>query len=361
MNKKRILTGDRPTGKLHLGHYVGSIVNRVRLQDEYESFFIIADLHVLTTKNSKDDIFEMRQNMTEMVIDYLACGIDPAKSVIYLQSAIHAVYEMNLIFEMLTTVPRLSRLPSLKDMARAAHLNEMPFGLLGYPVLQAADILMPRAHLVPVGKDNESHVEITRELARRFNYLYGETLPVPEVLVGDVPTLVGTDGKAKMSKSLGNAILLSDDSKTVAKKIRNMYTDPKRVHADIPGTVEGNPVFVYHDAFNPDKAEIDDLKTRYRSGKVGDVEVKEKLTVAINNFLDPIREKRAEIEADSGLVEQVIYEGTVRINKEAEATLLAMKKAMGLTGNWNKISRKGRKRLEKKGSVMGETAVSQTN
>lgn len=357
MNKKRILTGDRPTGKLHLGHYVGSIANRVRLQDEYESFFIIADLHVLTTKNSKDDILGMRENVAEMVTDYLSCGIDPAKSVIYLQSAVHAVYEINLIFEMLTTVPRLSRLPSLKDMARAAHLNEMPFGLLGYPVLQAADIIMPRAHLVPVGKDNESHVEITRELARRFNYLYGETLPVPDVLVGDVPTLVGTNGKAKMSKSLGNAILLSDDSKTVAKKIRRMYTDPKRIRSDIPGTVEGNPVFAYHDAFNPDKAEVETLKTRYRAGEVGDVEVKEKLTIAINNFLDPIREKRAGIEADSGLVEQVIYEGTIRANQEADATLLAMKKAMGLTGNWNKISRKGRKRLEKKGSVMMETAV----
>jgi tryptophanyl-tRNA synthetase len=342
-----MLTGDRPTGKLHLGHYVGSIANRVRLQDEYECYFIIADLHLLTTRNSREDIDSIRTNAVEMVIDYLACGVDPAKSTIYLQSAIHAVYEMNLIFEMLVTVPRLSRLPSLKDMAKAAHLNEMPFGLLGYPVLQAADILTPRAHIVPVGKDNEAHVEITREIARRFNHLYGETLPVPDVLIGDVPTLVGTDGQAKMSKSLGNAILLSDDPKTVKKKVHSMYTDPKRIRSDIPGRVEGNPVFIYHDVFNPNKSEVEDLKSRYLEGKVGDVEVKEKLTATINSFLEPIRERRAEIEADPGFAEQVLYEGTQRTTKIADETLKMMKKAMGLTGLHNKISRKARNRQKK--------------
>jgi tryptophanyl-tRNA synthetase len=347
MERKRILTGDRPTGLLHLGHYVGSISNRVRLQDAYECYFIIADLHTLTTQNERSNIEAIRDNAVEMVIDYLSCGIDPSKSTIYLQSAIPAVYDINLIFEMLVTVPRLSRLPSLKDMARAADLNEMPFGLLGYPVLQAADIVTPRAHLVPVGKDNEAHVEITRELVRRFNHLYGDTLPVPDVLIGDVPTLVGTDGQAKMSKSLGNAILLSDDNKIVAKKVHGMYTDPKRIRADIPGTVEGNPVFAYHDAFNPNKAEIEELKERYRQGKVGDVEVKEKLVLALNNFLDPIREERARIESDRGLAEQVLYEGTVRTAKIADQTAGMMKKAMGLTGVWNKISRKGRDRIKK--------------
>ncbi len=347
MEKKRLLTGDRPTGRLHLGHYVGSLANRIKLQDEYECYFIIADLHMLTTKNTKEDIDAVRTNAVELVIDYLSCGINPAISTIYLQSAISAVYEINLIFEMLVSVPRLSRLPSLKDMARAAHLTEMPFGLLGYPVLQAADIVTPRAHLVPVGKDNEAHVEITRELVRRFNYLYGNTLPVPEVMIGDVPTLVGTDGQAKMSKSLGNAIMLSDDAKTVKGKVHNMYTDPKRIRADIPGTVKGNPVFIYHDVFNPNKAEVEDLKRRYRAGKVGDVEVKEKLTLAINNFLDPIRERRAAIEADRGLAEQVIYEGTARTSRIAEETVMMMKKAMGLTGVWNKISRKGRDRIKK--------------
>ena len=347
MSKKRLLTGDRPTGKLHLGHYVGSIANRIRLQDEYECYFIIADLHLLTTNNSREEIDSIRVNAVDMVIDYLSCGIDPAKSNIYLQSAIHAVYEMNLIFEMLVSVPRLSRLPSLKDMAKAAHLNEMPFGLLGYPVLQAADILMPRAHLVPVGKDNEAHVEITREIARRFNHLYGETLPIPDVMIGDVPTLVGTDGKAKMSKSIGNAILLSDDPTIVRKKVHGMYTDPNRIRSDIPGNVEGNPVFAYHDAFNPDKDEVEDLKKRYREGRVGDVEVKEKLTIAINSFLEPILERRAEIEADRGLAEQVLYEGTIRTTEIADETLKMMKKAMGLTGLHNKISRKARDRQKK--------------
>ncbi|HHX44343.1 MAG TPA: tryptophan--tRNA ligase [Chloroflexi bacterium] len=348
-NKKRILTGDRPTGKLHLGHYVGSLANRVRLQDEYECFFIIADLHTLTTRPEKEHVTALRQNVTDVVLDYLAAGIDPAKSVIYLQSAVPAVYDMNLIFEMLVTLPRLQRVPSIKEMARAANISDetLPFGLVGYPVLQAADILMPRAHLVPVGKDNEAHVEVSREIARRFNYLYGEVFPIPEVMVGEVPTLVGTDGQAKMSKSLGNAIYLSDDAATVRRKVFSMYTDPNRISADVPGRVEGNPVFIYHDAFNPNRAEVEDLKERYRQGRVGDVEVKEKLTIALNAFLDPIRERRAAIEAKSGYVERVIYEGTLRAAEEGEATLREMKRAMGLTGLWNRISRKGREAIER--------------
>ena len=337
---KRILTGDRPTGKLHLGHYVGSLSNRVRLQDEYECFFIIADLHTLTTQPQKENVEVIAENAREMVYDYLACGIDPAKSTVYLQSAVIETYELNLLFEMLVTVPRLQRIPSLKDMARNANLAEMPLGLLGYPVLQSADILVPRAHLVPVGKDNEAHVELTREIARRFNFLYGEVFPIPDVLVGDVPTLVGTDGSAKMSKSLGNAILLSDDARTVEKKVNSMYTDPNRVRADIPGTIDGNPVFVYHDVFNPNKAEVEDLKTRYRAGKVGDVEVKQKLAAALNAFLDPIRDRRAGFEARKGFVDEVIYDGTMRTREEARATVVAAKKAMGLTGIWNRISRK---------------------
>jgi tryptophanyl-tRNA synthetase len=283
-----------------------------------------------------------------MVLDYLACGVDPAKSTINLQSAVHAVYEMNLFFEMLVTLPRLARLPSIKDMAKAARFEEeaIPFGLIGYPVLQAADILMPRAHIVPVGKDNEAHIEITREIARRFNFLYGDTFPEPAALIGEVPTLPGIDGKGKMSKSLDNAIFLSDDAKTVEKKIKGAYTDPSRVRADVPGTVEGNPVFALQDAFNPDRAEVDDLKSRYRQGTVGDVEVKEKLTKALNTFLDPIRERRRELERESGLVEQIIYEGTLRTNQIADETLADMKKAMGLAGLWNKISRKARDRMK---------------
>ena len=340
--RKRILTGDRPTGKLHVGHYVGSLANRVRLQDEYDCYFIIADLHVLTTRPDKETISEIGANVREMVLDYLACGIDPAKSTIYLQSGTHAVYEMNLFFEMLVTVNRLGRVPDIKDMAHAANLDDetMPFGLLGYPVLQAADILMPRAHLVPVGKDNESHVELTREIARRFNRMYGEVFPIPDVMVGDVPTLVGTDGQAKMSKSLDNAIFLSDDAKTVRKKVFSMYTDPKRISADIPGIVEGNPVFIYHDVFNPDKEEVEDLKTRYRAGKVGDVEVKEKLNIAMNNFLDPIRERREYYAGQKGLVERIVYDGTEKMNAIANDTLREMKKAMGIRTLHNRIRRK---------------------
>lgn len=345
---KRILTGDRPTGKLHLGHYVGSLQNRIRLQEQYECFFIIADLHMLTTKPSREDIENIADNARLMTLDYLACGIDPEKSVIYLQSAVHEVYEMNLIFEMLVSVPRLQRIPSLKEMAQNAHLNEMPLGLLAYPVLQAADILMPRATLVPVGKDNESHVELTREIARKFNSLYDEVFPIPEVLVGDVPTLVGTDGNAKMSKSLNNAIYLSDDTKTVVKKVNSMYTDPNRIRADIPGQVENNPVFIYHDIFNTNKEEVKNLKERYRKGKVGDVEVKQKLASAINLFLDPVREKRAYYENQSGFVDEIIYKGTCRMREEAKQTLSEMKKAMGLSGVWNKISRKAEKAMKKR-------------
>ncbi|MBU0956794.1 MAG: tryptophan--tRNA ligase [Spirochaetes bacterium] len=338
--RKRILTGDRPTGKLHLGHYVGSLKNRVRLQDEYECFFIIADLHTLTTKPEKEHIAELADNVRSVALDYLACGIDPAKSTIYLQSAVPEVVELSLYFQNLVTVPRLSRIPSLKEMAQGAGIEEMPLGLLAYPVLQAADILLPRAHLVPVGKDNVAHVEITREIARRFNHLYGETFAVPDVMVSDFASLVGMDGNAKMSKSLNNAIYLSDDAKTVEKRVMSMYTDPKRVSADIPGTVEGNPVFQYHDAFNPNKAEIEDLKTRYRAGKVGDVEVKQKLAAALNNFLEPIRERRAAIEAQSGLVDEVVYDGTMRMRQEARETLTAVRKAMGMASVWNRVSRK---------------------
>src|ERR671933_2625003 len=333
MAKKRILTGDRPTGKLHLGHYIGSLYNRLRLQDEYECFFIIADLHMLTTKQTREDIAVVPQNIRDQVLDQLAIGIDPAKVTYYLQSAVKEVYQLNLIFEMLVTVPRLNRLPSLKDMARAAHIEEeqMPFGLLGYPVLQAADILMPRANLVPVGKDNESHVEITREIARRFNYLYGDVFPVPDVMVPEVGTLVGTDGQAKMSKSLGNAILLSDDAKTVEQKVRGMYADPNRVRADIPGRVEGNPVFIYHDAFNPNVDEVNDLKERYRQGKVGDVEVKKKLAAAINAFLDPIRERRAALERNPRIVEEVLLAGNERVRAIAQETIRMVEDAMGMT------------------------------
>lgn len=328
----RILTGDRPTGRLHLGHYVGSLSNRVRMQDQHECFFIVADWHTLTTRNAKDEIVRIADNVRQTVLDYLAVGIDPEKSTIFLQSGVKDTAELNLLFEMLTTVSRLERVPSLKDMARAADMEEdvMPFGLLGYPVLQAADILLPRATHVPVGKDNESHVEVTREIARRFNFQYGEIFPVPELVVGDVPSLIGTDGQAKMSKSLNNAILLSDDEKTVNEKVRGMYTDPNRIRADIPGRVEGNPVFIYHDAFNPNVDEINDFKERYRQGKVGDVAVKTSLAKALNNFLEPLRERRAKYEAQPSLVEDILVAGTERAREEGRKTMELVREAMGM-------------------------------
>ncbi len=344
--RKRILTGDRPTGKLHLGHFVGSHRHRLALQDQYECFFLIADLHMLTTKPDKEDILAISDNARAIVMDHLAIGIDPAKATFCLQSAIHETYELQLLLSGLITVERLQQLPTIKDMAAAAHMEQIPYNLLGYPVLQSADILLPRAHLVPVGKDNESHVELTRQIARRFNNAYGEVFPLPEpYVVGG--TLVGTDGQAKMSKSLDNAIFLSDDEATVRRRVMGMYTDPNRISADVPGRVEGNPVFIYHDFFNPNHAEVEDLKARYRAGKVGDVEVKEKLARALNAFLDPMRERRAYYEAQTGYVDELLYEGTLRAREEAKQTLLAAKQAMGLTGVWNRISRGAERRRKK--------------
>lgn len=345
MTLKRMLTGDRPTGKLHLGHYVGTLKNRLKYQHEYESFFIIADLHMLTTRNSAEDIARTDANARDLVLDALSAGIEPHKVTFYLQSAVHEIHEIYTLFQNLVTVSRLERMPSLKDMARDANI-EMPYGLLGYPVLQAADILCVRGNLVPVGKDNIAHVEVTREIARRFNAQYGEVFPIPEGLVGEVPTLVGTDGQAKMSKSLNNAIFLSDGTRDVERKVAGMYTDPNRVHAHVPGTVEGNPVFVYHDAFNPNRVEVEDLKARYRTGTVGDVEVKQKLAIAINALLDPMRERRVLFD-ESGLIEEIIWNGTNVVRDETKKTLYAMQKAMGFTGVWNRIRRKAERHTEK--------------
>lgn len=328
---KVLLTGDRPTGRLHLGHYIGTLKNRVALQHEYRTYLIVADLHMLTTKNSRDDVLASGQNIHDMVLDSIAAGIDPAVATFYLQSGIPEVCEMNTLFQNLVSVPRLERLPSLKDMARDSHKDEMPYGLLGYPVLQAADILCVRGNVVPVGKDNVAHVEITREIARRFNHLYGEFFAEPEVLVGEVPTLVGLDGGAKMSKSLDNAIYLSDDEATVQKKVRSMYTDPARTRPDVPGRVDGNPVFIYHDAFNPDRVEVADLKARYAAGRVGDVEVKTKLAAAINGLLAPMRVRRAEYASQPGLVEEIILRGTATVRTIVQETVAGMRQHMGFT------------------------------
>ncbi len=326
MKKGRLLTGDRPTGKLHLGHYVGTLANRVRLQDEYDCFFLLADYHILTTR--LDHLEEIEENIREIVLDYLSVGIDPARSTVVLQSAVPQIPELQLLFSMLVTVPRLRRVPTLKEQMHDLHIAQPSAGLLGYPVLQAADILCVRGEIVPVGKDQSSHLELTREIARRFNEQFGPVFPEPETLIGEVGTLPGTDGKAKMSKSLGNVIYLSDAPDSVSQKVMSMYTDPKRIHPTDPGTVEGNPVFVYHDAFNADRAEVEELKERYRAGRVGDVEVKKRLVRALGAFLEPIRERRAGFAARPGMVTEVIMEGSRRARAEAQETLDRARTAM---------------------------------
>lgn len=329
--RKRILTGDRPTGRLHLGHYIGSLRNRVRLQDEYECFFIIADLHTLTTRPEKSS--DLKENIHQMVLDYLSVGIDPQKATIYIQSQISEVGELAIIFGNLVAVPRLERVPTLKDVMRDSNITIPSYGLLGYPVLQSADILMPRAHLVPVGKDQASHIEVTREIAREFNRVYGQTLPVPEALIpDDIGTLPGTDGKAKMSKSAGNVINISESAEEVEKKVMSMYTDPTRIHPTDPGHVEGNPVFIYLHAFgsSSDHQQITKYKEAYQKGQVGDIEVKKYLVKVLNNFLEPIRKKRAEYEQQPELVDKILKEGTQKARGEAQKTLGEVKRVMKL-------------------------------
>ncbi len=330
-SKPRILTGDRPTGPLHLGHYVGTLANRVRLQSDYDCFFIIADLHTLTTAPTKDRTSTISLRARGLVLDYLSVGIDPSRCVIYQQSQVPQVAYLSLIFSMLVSVPRCQRVPTLKEVMHDLNIEKPSLGLLTYPVLQAADILMVKANLVPVGKDQESHIEVTREIADTFNKLYGEVFPVPEALIGHIPSLVGTDGQAKMSKSVGNCIYLSDDEATVNQKVKDMYTDPNRIRATDPGKVEGNPVFIYHDAFNDNKAEIADLKDRYLHGRVGDVEVKDKLALAINKFLTPIRDRRARYQNQPALIEDIISSGSVTAASVAQKTLNEVLAAMGIS------------------------------
>jgi tryptophanyl-tRNA synthetase len=325
---KRMLTGDRPTGALHLGHYVGSLRMRVELQEKIDTFVLIADLHVLTTRTT--DLQEIGHNIRECVLDYLAVGIDPQKTTIYLQSLVPEVLELFWLFMPLVGVPRAQRIPTLKEQVRDLQLESASMALLSYPVLQSADILMVKGDVVPVGKDQGSHVELTREIARRFNQTYdAEVFPEPDAPI--TPVLIGTDGQAKASKSIGNVIMLADSPEEVEAKVRTMFTDPNRIRADIPGKVEGNPVFIYHDEFNDDADEVAELKMRYRKGTVGDVEVKKKLAAGINRFLDPIRDRRANFAAQKGLVEEIIEAGSQRAREECQKTLAEAREAMGLT------------------------------
>jgi len=327
--KRRILTGDRPTGPLHLGHYVGSLRNRVKLQDDYECFFIIADYQVLT-----DHLHETRKipdNIREIVLDYLSVGIDPRKSFIFIQSMIPEIAELTMYFSMLVSLSRVQRNPTVKDEIKAAKIGkkEVSYGFVGYPISQAADILVVRANLVPVGEDQLPHLEQTREIARTFNRIFGEVFPVPEALLGEFPRLPGIDGH-KMSKSRNNAIFLKDSPEEVAKKVMRAYTDPSRIHATDPGHLEGNVVFAYLEAFCQDQQELEELKSKYKKGTVGDVEVKKQLIEILNGFLNPIRRKRQELEANPRLVAEVLAEGIEKTRKEAKETIRLVREAMCL-------------------------------
>ncbi len=326
--RKRILTGVRPTGALHLGHYVGALENWIRLQREYECFFLIADFQV---SDHADDISRVKGNAFEVALDWLAVGLDPQGSHFEIESLVPQHAELTTWLSWWVPLGMLQRNPTLKAEMAGLEGDSVPVAFFNYPMMQAANILMPKAHLVPVGEDQLPHIELTREIARRFNRTFNVDLfPIPEPLVGRVPRLVGVDGNAKMSKSLNNAIYLGDDAATVTQKVRGMYTDPTRLRATDPGHVEGNPVFMYHDAFNPNVEEVDDLKARYVEGKVGDVEVKTKLAAALNAFLDPIREKRAYFASHPNEVREALAAGTAHASKVADATMREVRDAMGL-------------------------------
>ena len=325
--KKRILTGDRPTGRLHVGHLVGSLQNRVKLQDEYEQFVLLADVQALTDNFSNPA--KVTGAIEGLVLDYLAAGIDPEKSTLVVQSMIPAIAELTIYYLNLVSLNRVLRNPTVKDEIGQKGFGEsIPAGFAMYPVSQAADITAFEANLIPVGEDQLPMIEQTREIVRKFNQLYGEVLVEPEALVGEFPRLVGLDGGAKMSKSIGNCIYLSDSEEEVKKKIKGMYTDPSRLRATDPGRVEGNPVFIYHDAFNSNLEEVADLKERYTLGKVGDVEVKEKLAVAVNQVLEPMRERLAYYESRPELIKEILHHGVERGREVTGETLKKVKEAM---------------------------------
>lgn len=329
----RILTGHRPTGQRHLGHLVGTLQNWTRLQDDYECFFLIADLHVLTTDYTHPERIQI--NIAEVVVDWLTAGLDPQRSAFVLQSAVKEHAELALLLSMLIAVSRLERNPTYKEQVKELGLQPS-LGLLAYPVLQAVDILVYKADTGPVGEDQLPHIEISREVARRFNSIYGETFPEPQGLLSQAPRLPGIDNRT-MHTSYGNAIYLSDDPQTVEEKVMSMYTDPTRTHATDPGHVEGNPVFTYHDIFNDDREEVEELKARYRAGRVGDIEVKKRLAKALNRYLTPLREKRCQFAARPDYVWDVLHEGTARARPIAQATVAEVKEKMGVCARRKKL------------------------
>jgi len=331
--KKRILTGDTPTGKLHVGHYVGTLENRVKLQDEYEEFIILADTHALTTLHESPQI--IHQHTLAVLLDNISAGLDPEKVTFFVESEIPEIYELASLFSMYVTHNRALRNPTIKDEITMKGLGDkFSLGFINYPMFQAADILCVRGDLVPVGVDQEAHLEQSREIARVFNAFakqngYEEIFPEPKALIGRVGKLIGTDGNPKMSKSLGNTIYLSATQEEVKDKVMNMYTDPKRIHATDPGTIAGNPLFIYLDTFgkDSDKAQIAEYKERYQKGTVGDVEVKKYLVGVIEHFLTPMRERRAQYNDEKKLLE-ILHAGTTKTRDEAKKVLQEVKRAL---------------------------------
>lgn len=325
---KRVLTGDRPTGRLHLGHFVGSIQNRLKLQDESEDvFYMIADVQALT--DNADNPEKVRDHVREVVIDNLSCGVDPKKTTIFIQSMIPQIAELTVFFLNLVTVARLKRNPTVKDeMKQKGYGDTVPAGFLMYPVSQAADILFLHANTIPVGADQVPMIEQTNEIVDTFNRYYGETFQKVKAIQGDFGRVVGIDGKAKMSKSLNNAIYLSDDQATITKKVMAMYTDPNHIHVEDPGEVKGNVVFTYLDIFDENKTEVEALKKQYTQGGLGDVVIKKRLIGVLNTFLEPIRSKREYYEKNPHLVDQIIQEGIVKTQKIAETYMVDIRKQM---------------------------------
>ncbi len=325
-NRKRILTGDRPTGKLHLGHYVGSLANRVKLQEEYDSYIIIADVQALTTN------FENPENLSrdtfQIAEDYLAAGLNPEISTIFVQSMIPEIHELTMYFSMFTTVNVLRHNPTVKSEAQQHGFSDMTYGFLGYPVSQAADISIFRAHLVPVGEDQIPHLEFTRKIVRRFNDLYRPVLVEPDILLGAVPRLVGLDGKAKMSKSLNNSIYLSDDSSEIRKKVMDAVTDPARIHKNDPGHPEVCTVYEYHKIFNP--IEVETIEGECRRGEIGCVACKKRLAGCLDALLEPMRERREKYSQNPGLVKEILMEGTKKAHQVAKETMNEVRDAMGI-------------------------------
>src|SRR5688572_16721912 len=326
--KPRVVSGMRPTGKLHLGHLVGALSNWASLQEQYDCFYFVADWHALTSDYA--DTSGIVESAYDMAVDWIAAGLDPERSTLFIQSLVPEHAELYLLLSMTVPIPWLERVPTYKEQIEQLTEKDLStLGFLGYPLLQTADIVIYNAHYVPVGEDQVAHLELSREIVRRFHNFYGELFVEPQPLLTKFPRLPGVDNR-KMSKSYGNAIDLADDAEAVRKKVMQMYTDPKRVRADIPGTVEGNPVFMYHDAFNPNAEEVEDLKTRYRAGTVGDVEVKKKLAAALNVHMDPIRERRRQVLAKPETLREILHEGSRKARRIAHETMERVRAAVRL-------------------------------